>query len=83
MVELAEVTGGHEKYLGEDYDTLLLVAGGSGVSYALSNAMDIVRRARAMHRGSESHSLSISTKRLALVWMVKKPGAFECCPVWS
>lgn len=36
--------------------------------------MDIVRRARAMHTGSESKSIAISTKRLALVWMVKKPG---------
>lgn len=65
---------GHEKYLGEDYNTLLLVAGGSGVSYTLANAMDLVRRARAMHLGSDDKSVAIATKRLSFLWMVKKPG---------
>lgn len=40
---------GHEKHLGEDHNTLLLVAGGSGVSYTLSNSLNLVRRTRAMH----------------------------------
>lgn len=67
---------GHEQYLGEDYDTLVLVAGGSGVSYALSSAMDIVRRARAMHDGKAHKSLGITTNRLSFIWTVKKPGSF-------
>lgn len=65
---------GHEKYLGEDYNTLMLVAGGSGVSYTLSNALDLVRRARAMHVGSDSKTVAIATRRLSFVWMVKFPG---------
>ncbi len=62
---------GHEKYLGEDYDTLCLIAGGSGVTYVLSNAMDIVRRARAMHLGYTEKGIAIATKRLHFVWVVK------------
>jgi len=68
---------GHEKYLGEDHNTLVLVAGGSGVSYTLSNSLDIVRRARAMHLGSDSKKLSVATKRLHFLWMVKKPEQVE------
>jgi hypothetical protein len=73
------VADGHEKYLGEDYNTLMLVAGGSGVSYTLSNAMDLVRRARAMHIGSEDKTIAIATRRLQFVWMVKKPGMYLAC----
>lgn len=68
---------GHEKYLGEDHNTLVLVAGGSGVSYTLSNSLDIVRRARALHLGSDSKKLSVATKRLHFLWMVKKPEQVE------
>jgi hypothetical protein len=68
---------GHEKHLGEDYNTLMLIAGGSGVSYTLSNSIDLVRRARAMHIGSESKTIAIATKRLSFVWMVKKPGEYD------
>ncbi|KAL7411891.1 hypothetical protein BDY24DRAFT_342513, partial [Mrakia frigida] len=62
---------------GVDHNTLVLVAGGSGVSYTLSNSLDIVRRARAMHMGSDSKRLSIATKRLHFLWMVKKPEQVE------
>jgi ferric-chelate reductase len=63
---------GHQKYLGEDYNTLLLIAGGSGVSYTLSIALDLVRRARAMHLGSPDKSVNIATKRLSFVWVIKR-----------
>jgi hypothetical protein len=62
---------GHEQYLGEDYATVVLVSGGSGVSYALSNAMDLVRRKRAMHLGHTSPGVAIATERLSFIWMVK------------
>lgn len=73
----SEGSYGHETYFGEDFNTLMLVAGGSGVSYALSSALDLVRRARAMHHGSEDKSISLATKRLSFVWMVKKPEQVE------
>lgn len=65
---------GHEKFLGEDYDTLVLVSAGSGVSYCLSNALDIVRRAKAMHSQSGDRKIAVATKRLSFIWVVKKPG---------
>jgi len=66
------IKDGHQKYLGEDYNTLLLIAGGSGVSYTLSIALDLVRRARAMHLGSLDKSVNIATKRLSFVWVIKR-----------
>jgi len=62
--------------LGEDYDTLVLVSAGSGVSYCLSNALDIVRRARAMHSKAGDRNIAVATKRLSFIWVVKKPGKF-------
>lgn len=76
-VMLANAIDGHEKFLGEDYDTLVLVAAGSGVSYCLSNALDIVRRARAMHNDPKSRSIAVATKRLSFIWVIKKPGTFS------
>lgn len=69
------IPDGHESYLSEDYSTLVLISGGSGVSYALSNAMDIVRRKRAMHLGHTSHGIAIATERLSFIWVVKTAGA--------
>jgi hypothetical protein len=71
---IAEAVDGHEKFLGEDYDTLVLIAAGSGVSYCLSNALDIVRRAKAMRSKSGDGSIAVATKRLSFIWVVKKPG---------
>jgi hypothetical protein len=65
---------GHEKHLGEDYDTLVLISAGSGVSYCLSNALDIVRRAKAMHSKAGDRKIAVATKRLSFIWVVKKPG---------
>ena len=70
----ADEPDGHEKHLGEDYDTLVLVSAGSGVSYCLSNALDIVRRARAMHSKAGDRKIAVATKRLSFIWVVKKPG---------
>lgn len=66
---------GRQKFLGEDYATLVLVSGGSGVSYGLSNALDIVRRARAMNLGHLNRGIAVATQRLSFNWMVKTPGA--------
>lgn len=61
------------------YQTLLLVAGGSGVSFTLPIMLDLVRRARSMHLGVNQDSEkfefnedSIATERLTFVWIVKK-----------
>jgi len=74
--DAADTLDGHEKYLGEDYDTLVLISAGSGVSYCLSNALDIVRRARAMHSKAGDRKIAVATKRLSFIWVVKKPGKF-------
>jgi hypothetical protein len=73
-VKHTNVPDGHEKFLGEDYDTLVLISAGSGVSYCLSNALDIVRRAKAMHSKSGDRKIAVATKRLSFIWVVKKPG---------
>lgn len=52
------------------YQTLLLVAGGSGVSYTLPLMLDYVRRARAMKLGFSEDSLA--TERITFVWVIKK-----------
>lgn len=52
------------------YQTLLLVAGGSGVSYTLPLMLDYVRRARAMKLGFSNDSLA--TERITFVWILKK-----------
>jgi hypothetical protein len=73
---------GHEKHLGEDYDTLVLISAGSGVSYCLSNALDIVRRAKAMHSKAGDRKIAVATKRLSFIWVVKKPGkSFLYCEI--
>jgi hypothetical protein len=69
-----ESADGHRKYLGEDNDTLVLISGGAGVSYGLPNALDIVRRARAMKIGATDRSIAVATQRLSFIWVVKKPG---------
>jgi hypothetical protein len=64
---------GQQKHLGEDYNTLVLIAGGSGVSYTLAIALDLVRRARAMvEAGNQTKSLNIATKRVTFVWVIKR-----------
>lgn len=80
---MPETADGHEKFLGEDYDTLVLISAGSGVSYCLSNALDIVRRAKAMRSKSEDGSIAVATKRLSFIWVVKKPGKSPSFSAWS
>jgi hypothetical protein len=78
----ADMPDGHEKHLGEDYDTLVLISAGSGVSYCLSNALDIVRRAKAMHSRAGDRKIAVATKRLSFIWAVKKPGkSFLYCGI--
>lgn len=64
---------GKEQNLDKDFDTVLLNSGGSGVSYALSNGLDLVRRARAMRLQEASPATAIATKRLFFCYMIKKP----------
>ncbi|KAK4698578.1 hypothetical protein P7C70_g7694, partial [Phenoliferia sp. Uapishka_3] len=52
------------------YQTVLLVAGGSGVSFTLSVMQDIVRRARSMSLGHSE--VAVATERLTFVWVIKK-----------
>ena len=65
---------GHQIYLGEEHETMMLVAGGSGVSYSLSVMLDIVRKARATEL--EIAELSVATERLTFVLMLKHIGMF-------
>ncbi|KAL8276503.1 hypothetical protein RQP46_011104 [Phenoliferia psychrophenolica] len=51
------------------YQTVLLIAGGSGVSFTNSVMLDIVRRARGMALGYRD--VSVATVRLTFVWVVK------------
>jgi len=55
------------------YPTLLLVAGGSGVSFTLPILLDIVRRRRAMCLGDRD--VAVATERLIFVWTIRDPGA--------
>jgi len=56
---------------------MCLIAGGSGITYPLSNALDIIRRARAMHLGHTGAGIAIATKRLSIVWIVKEASQVE------
>ncbi|KAG8881539.1 hypothetical protein FRB98_004255 [Tulasnella sp. 332] len=57
------------------YQTLLLVAGGSGVSFTLPVMLDLVRRARSMHLGHTS--VAVATERVMFVWVIKEPEHVE------
>jgi len=51
---LRVVSDGHLQHFGQEYQTLLLVAGGSGISFTLPIMLDIVRRAYSMEQGISS-----------------------------
>lgn len=55
------------------FQTLLLVAGGSGVSFTLPLMLDIVRRRRAMDSCTAGDS-AVATDRLTFVWVVRSLG---------
>ncbi|KAG8996567.1 hypothetical protein FRB93_000709 [Tulasnella sp. JGI-2019a] len=57
------------------YQTLLLVAGGSGVSFTLPIMLDLVRRARSMYLGHTS--VAVATERVSFVWVIKEPEHVE------
>ncbi len=52
------------------HETVVLVAGGSGITYALSALLEIVRSAREG---------KAKTKKVVLVWMVKQQGESRLC----
>lgn len=60
---------GPTRLLGEDAETVLLFAGGSGVSFTLSVMMELVRRARALALGRSK--LAVCTQRILFVWSIK------------
>jgi hypothetical protein len=74
---------GNQQYL-DFYATLVLVAGGSGVSFTLPVMMDIVRRARGMWDATqrengtgdakEWNGDAVATLRLTFIWIIKKQG---------
>lgn len=53
------------------YQTVLLVAGGSGVSFTLPLALDMVRRRRSMYLGTSE--IAVATERLTFVWIIRDP----------
>ena len=55
------------------YQTVMLIAGGSGASFTTSVMLDIVRRARGMAFGHRD--VSVATVRLTFVWIIKSQGA--------
>lgn len=54
------------------FQTLMLVSGGSGVTFTLPLMLDIVRRARSMHLGHPE--LSVATSRLTWIWTIREEG---------
>lgn len=60
------------------YQTVLLVAGGSGVSFALPVMLDMVRRARSMSLGHRE--VAVATERLTFVWIIRDAGSFIFLP---
>lgn len=53
------------------YQTVLLVAGGSGVSFTLPLLLDMVRRRRSMYLGKSE--CAVATERLTFVWIIRDP----------
>ena len=56
-----------------EYETLLLVAGGSGVSFTLPIMLDIVRRRKTMVSPSGS-SEPVATSRVTFLWIIRDEG---------
>ncbi|KII86617.1 hypothetical protein PLICRDRAFT_261819 [Plicaturopsis crispa FD-325 SS-3] len=57
------------------FQTLMLVSGGSGVTFTLPLMLDIVRRARSMHLGHPE--LSVATSRLTWIWTIREEENIE------
>jgi len=58
---------GHKLRL-HQYESVLLIVGGTGVTFALPFLIDLVRRARSSYLGG---SKPLTTKRLTFVWSVR------------
>lgn len=63
---------GHDP-LAHHYESVLLICGGSGVSFGISILLDLVRRARNRDLGGEKR---LVTTRLTWVWTVRETGMF-------
>lgn len=67
------------------YQTVLLVAGGSGVSFTLPLMLDLVRRRRGMLLEAgwgRKEGEDVATERLTFIWIVRDVGmsrTFPCC----
>lgn len=64
---------GHNLRL-HQYESVLLVVGGTGVTFALPFLIDLVRRARSSYLGG---SKPLTTKRLTFVWSVRSKAEVE------
>ncbi|GAA5958339.1 hypothetical protein JCM3765_004799 [Sporobolomyces pararoseus] len=56
------------------FESVLLVVGGTGVTFAVGFLLDLVRRARAEYLGGARR---MSTKRLTFVWTVREAAEIE------
>ena len=61
---------GRTQYMAAEFQTLLLVCGGSGVTFGLSLMLDIVRRAGSMYDPAGSAS-PVACTRLNFVWIIR------------
>ncbi|BGP09389.1 ferric-chelate reductase Frp1 [Rhodotorula toruloides] len=65
---------GHDLLL-HRYESVLLITGGTGVTFALSCLLDLVRRARNRHLGGTK---PLVTSRVTFVWSVRNSGDVNC-----
>ncbi|PRQ77588.1 Ferric reductase NAD binding domain-domain containing protein [Rhodotorula toruloides] len=65
---------GHDLLL-HRYESVLLMTGGTGVTFALSCLLDLVRRARNRHLGGVK---PLVTTRVTFVWSVRNSGDVDC-----
>ncbi|BGP17665.1 ferric-chelate reductase Frp1 [Rhodosporidiobolus nylandii] len=64
---------GH-RFLVHRYESVLLVTGGTGVTFALPLMLDLVRRARNKHLGGTK---PLITERVSFIWVVRSAGDVE------
>lgn len=60
--------------IGDDVDVLVLIAGGSGISFTLPIMLDLVRRKRAMDTlGAQrcARGIPLATERITFIWTIR------------
>lgn len=72
MYLLTFAVDGNLQHLGEEFQTVLLVAGGSGLTFTFPLMLDIVRRAHSMDLGHAE--VAVATERLTFVWIIRDIG---------